>query len=92
MSPAGSATEPAAANDFRLRRIVRFPFTVEDLASTRFAVSPSWELVSSLRLLRDPARGGLHLSWVAHASDAVRDLPLRLALALVPPGASSPTS
>ncbi|GAA3263977.1 hypothetical protein GCM10020216_107390 [Nonomuraea helvata] len=36
---------------------------VEDLADTRFAVSPLQETVLSLRVLRDPGLSALHLPW-----------------------------
>ncbi|MEV6929007.1 DUF5937 family protein [Dactylosporangium sp. NPDC051485] len=63
----------------------------DDVARIRFAYSPMWELVASLRTLGDPARQAIHRPWV----DAVRP---RLAgvggmeelLALVPPGGYMP--
>jgi DNA-binding transcriptional ArsR family regulator len=41
-----------------------YEFELEDLARLRFAVSPMWEVVASLRRLRDPAGAGVHLPWV----------------------------
>jgi DNA-binding transcriptional ArsR family regulator len=65
--------------------MVTFQFTLDDLARTRFAVSPMWELVSGLRILRDPATAALHLPWVSEALPAARELELDTALALTPP-------
>ncbi|MGI5240788.1 DUF5937 family protein [Dactylosporangium sp. CA-139066] len=36
----------------------------EDVARIRFAYSPIWELVASLRTLADPARQAIHRPWV----------------------------
>ncbi|MGW6704368.1 DUF5937 family protein [Streptomyces sp. NPDC054956] len=38
-------------------------FTATDLAQTRFAVSPMWEVVTSFRLLRDGTDPPLHRRW-----------------------------
>ncbi|MFD7439938.1 hypothetical protein [Streptomyces sp. NPDC059909] len=40
-------------------------FSTADLAQTRFAVSPMWEVVTSFRLLRDGAEPPLHRRWAA---------------------------
>jgi DNA-binding transcriptional ArsR family regulator len=69
---------------FPLKEMVIFDFTLEDLARTRFAISPMWELVSGLRALRDPARAAHHLPWVAEALPLARGLELETALALTP--------
>ena len=47
--------------------MVRFVFTVEDLARTRFAISPKRGLVHSLLALRDPSTAALHLPWESPA-------------------------
>ena len=65
--------------------MVRFHFSLDDLAQTRFAISPMWELITGLRALRDPARAALHLPWVAQALPIARELDLGGALALTPP-------
>lgn len=65
--------------------MISFGFSLEDLARTRFAISPMWELVTSLRVLRDPARAALHLPWVREALPIARGLGLEGALALTPP-------
>ncbi|GLX00026.1 ArsR family transcriptional regulator [Microtetraspora sp. NBRC 16547] len=43
--------------------MISFELGVEDLADTRFAVSPLNETVFSLRVLRDPGLSALHLPW-----------------------------
>jgi DNA-binding transcriptional ArsR family regulator len=43
--------------------MISFVLSVEDLADTRFAVSPLHETVLSLRVLRDPGLSALHLPW-----------------------------
>jgi hypothetical protein len=43
--------------------MISFELGVEDLADTRFAVSPLQETVLSLRVLRDPSLSALHLPW-----------------------------
>ncbi|QES49042.1 transcriptional regulator [Streptomyces venezuelae] len=46
-------------------------FSAADLAQTRFAVSPMWEVVTSYRLLRDPAASPLHHRWAAQVRPRV---------------------
>jgi DNA-binding transcriptional ArsR family regulator len=43
--------------------MIHFELGVEDLADTRFAISPLQETVFSLWALRDPGRYALHLPW-----------------------------
>ncbi|MDA0633045.1 hypothetical protein OUY22_06400 [Nonomuraea sp. MCN248] len=61
----------------------------EDVARIRFAFSPLWELVASLRTLQDPARQALHLPWLTCVRPRLAGLDLDELLALVPPTASS---
>ena len=65
--------------------MVVFHFGLEDLARTRFAISPMWELVISLRLLRDASRAGLHLAWIEAVRPELPGLDLASALSLLPP-------
>jgi DNA-binding transcriptional ArsR family regulator len=65
--------------------MVVFEFTIADLARTRFAISPMWELVTSLRILRNPEPAALHLPWVRDAMPVAAGLDLALAFALAPP-------
>jgi DNA-binding transcriptional ArsR family regulator len=59
-------------------------FGVADLAKTRFAISPLYELVESLRLLRAPERAAAHIPWMRQALPVARTLPLATAFALTP--------
>ncbi|MFE5894932.1 ArsR family transcriptional regulator [Streptomyces sp. NPDC056468] len=63
-----------------------FDFTSADLARLRFAFSPVFEAVASLRTLQDPARHALHLPWVRAVRPRLAGLDLRLLFALVPLG------
>jgi DNA-binding transcriptional ArsR family regulator len=70
--------------------VVRFVFSVEDLALTRFAISPMWELERSLVALRDPSHAALHLPWLRSLSGRLDGLALERAVALTPPRGFSP--
>ena len=63
--------------------MVRFVFSVEDLAHTRFAISPIWELVHSLVALRDPSHAALHVPWLRTLSGRLDGLPVTRAVALI---------
>jgi DNA-binding transcriptional ArsR family regulator len=63
--------------------MVRYEFGLTDLARLRFAISPMWELVISLRGLRDPARAPMHLPWVREVRERVRGLDLLPLMGLV---------
>jgi Helix-turn-helix domain/Family of unknown function (DUF5937) len=65
--------------------VVRFVFSVEDLARTRFAISPIWELVHSLVALRDPSHAALHLPWLRTLSGRLDGLAITRAVALTHP-------
>jgi len=65
--------------------MVRFVFGAEDVARVRFAFSPNWELVSSLRALRRPSAHALHLPWVQEARRALRGFDVSLLIALATP-------
>ena len=45
-------------------------------------MSPSWELLASLMVLRNPDRGALHMPWMQRVVPRLRGLPLKLPLAL----------
>ncbi len=70
--------------------MVRFVFSVEDLARTRFAISPMLELVHSLVALRDPAHAALHVPWLRSLSGRLDGLPLERAVVLLPARGFSP--
>jgi DNA-binding transcriptional ArsR family regulator len=58
----------------------------EDLAETRFAFSPIWELGMSLfKPMRDPSKHALHLPWVQEARAAIEGHDLALLFAVFPP-------
>lgn len=67
--------------------MISFQMSVADLALTRFAISPMWELVASLRLLQQPDRAALHLPWVNEVRPRVREieLPLERVFPVLPP-------
>jgi DNA-binding transcriptional ArsR family regulator len=59
--------------------VLELEFTPDDVARTRFAFSPLWETVMSVRVLHAPAFHSLHLPWVRQARE-------RLAAAGAVPG------
>ncbi|WP_310737900.1 ArsR/SmtB family transcription factor [Microbispora sp. H10949] len=63
---------------------VEWRFTPDDVARLRFAFSPMWELVASLRVLRAPARHSPHLPWLRAVQPRLRGLDLTDLFALVP--------
>ncbi|GAA0935247.1 DUF5937 family protein [Kribbella koreensis] len=46
-------------------------FTVEDLARTRLAVSPLWEVVASIRLLKTPRSQTFHRRWAEATTERI---------------------
>src|SRR3954470_9521025 len=64
--------------------MVRFVFSVEDLARTRFAISPMFELERSLLALRDPSTAALHVPWLRSLSGRLAGIELEPAVALTP--------
>jgi DNA-binding transcriptional ArsR family regulator len=64
--------------------VVRFVFSVEDLARTRFAISPMSELVLSLVAWRDPSYAALHVPWLRSLSGRLDGLELERAVILTP--------
>ena len=62
---------------------VRFVFGVEDLARTRFAISPMYELVRSLLALRDPSTAAVHVPWLRSLSGRFEGIALEPAVALI---------
>src|SRR5215212_1720447 len=66
--------------------MVRFVFGPEDVARVRFAFSPNWELVASVRVLARPSAHALHLPWLKEARQGLRDFDgMPMLLALIPP-------
>ena len=64
--------------------MIEYTFGPEDLARTRFAISPMWETAAAIRALRDPSVASLHLPWVKKIRPHLKDLDLSLPLALLP--------
>jgi DNA-binding transcriptional ArsR family regulator len=55
--------------------MLRMSLSLADLAGARFAISPAWEAVASLRVLRDPGAHAVHLPWVTRHRQAVLAAP-----------------
>ncbi|SEL17562.1 ArsR/SmtB family transcription factor [Nonomuraea pusilla] len=64
---------------------VTWRLNAEDVARIRFAFSPMWELVASLRTLQDPSRQSIHLPWIKRVRPRLAALDLDELFALVPP-------
>lgn len=63
--------------------MISFELDVEDLADTRFAISPLGETVCSLWVLHEPGRYALHLPWLRFVHRNLDGLDTRLLLSLV---------
>ncbi|MFV2171745.1 DUF5937 family protein [Actinomadura sp. LOL_016] len=64
--------------------MVELVFAPDDVARVRFAFSPLWEMVRSLRVLADPSGHALHLPWVHAVGPRLRGLDLEPLRCLVP--------
>ena len=65
--------------------MVRFELGVEDLAWTRFGISPLAEATRSLLAVSDPSFHTLHLPWLRSIRAALGDVDVDLLLSLVGP-------
>ncbi|MFD5385101.1 ArsR/SmtB family transcription factor [Streptomyces sp. NPDC127074] len=63
--------------------MISFVLDVEDLADTRFAVSPLNETVFSLRVLHDPGLSAVHLPWRRSVLGGLGGLDTELLMSLV---------
>lgn len=63
--------------------MITFELGVEDLADTRFALSPLHETVLSLRVLREPGLSVLHLPWRRSVLGGLKALDTELLMSLV---------
>ncbi|GGN98879.1 transcriptional regulator [Actinoplanes lobatus] len=65
---------------------IELSFTADDLAHVHFAISPLWEVVASVRVLKAPTDHPLHSGWAAEARDrlATGGLDWSLLDALIP--------
>lgn len=64
--------------------MLELTFTARDLAYTRFSVSPLWEVVASVQVLKSPGRHPVHHRWVEQVRPRLADLDWRLLSDLVP--------
>ncbi len=60
-----------------------FSFSDTDLSKIRFAFSPLWECISSLRVLRNPSMGAMHLPWIKETKKNTKHLNLEPLFTLV---------
>lgn len=70
--------------------MISFVLDVEDLADTRFAISPIHETVLSLRVLREPGLYALHLPWRRSILGRLDALDADLLMSLVGPDRALP--
>lgn len=70
--------------------MIAYTLGVEDLADTRFAVSPLTEAVLSLRALREPGLFPLHRPWRRRALLEIRERNIEQLVALVGPRLTLP--
>jgi DNA-binding transcriptional ArsR family regulator len=70
--------------------MIRIELAVEDLANTRFGISPLTETVFSLWALSDPSRHTLHLPWLRTARRHLNGSDAALLLSLVGPSRIPP--
>ncbi|MFD0686809.1 ArsR/SmtB family transcription factor [Actinomadura fibrosa] len=64
--------------------MIEFLFAPDDVARVRFAFSPLWELMRSVRVLADPSGHALHLPWVHAVRPRLRGLDLEPLREIVP--------
>jgi DNA-binding transcriptional ArsR family regulator len=66
--------------------LLELVFSAADVANTRIAISPLWEIVASIRVLKNQSPVALHLPWVNDARARVSEAGLDLSLlaALIP--------
>ncbi|EME96725.1 winged helix-turn-helix transcriptional regulator [Streptomyces mobaraensis NBRC 13819 = DSM 40847] len=74
--------------------MIEFEFGTEDLAHTRFALSPLWEVMASVRVLKGVDEQGLHRPWVERVRPriAAADVDFSPLFDLVPVPTRSPWS
>src|ERR1700754_2353339 len=70
--------------------MITYRLGVEDLAETRFGISPLTETVFSLWAIKDPGRAALHLPWLRATRAAFETLDTALLLAIVGPTRALP--
>lgn len=60
--------------------MLELALTADDLAFVRFAYSPLWEVVASVRVLKSPPAGSRHRSWIEAVGPRLRSARLDLTL------------
>lgn len=70
--------------------MIELVFAPDDVARVRFAFSPLWEMVRSLRVLADPSGHALHLPWVHAVRPRLRGLGIGPLHEAVPPAGYIP--
>jgi DNA-binding transcriptional ArsR family regulator len=65
--------------------VIRLHLTATDFGRLRFAVSPVWEAVTSLRLLMRGGRQGVHGRWAHDVAGSLGELDLALLSAVIRP-------
>jgi DNA-binding transcriptional ArsR family regulator len=70
--------------------MIRIELGVDDLANTRFGISPLAEAVRSLRVLLDPAQHTMHLPWLRSVRGRLDPADVRLLVSLVGPSRTAP--
>ncbi|WP_199564891.1 ArsR/SmtB family transcription factor [Spongiactinospora rosea] len=63
---------------------VELAFGVADVANTRFAISPLWEVVASVRVVKNPAAHAVHRPWVERVRPRLARVRWPMLHALVP--------
>jgi DNA-binding transcriptional ArsR family regulator len=53
--------------------VLKLAFTTQDLTHIRFAFSPLWEVVASVRVLKTPSDHPLHLPWVTRSRERLAE-------------------
>lgn len=61
---------------------LQLTFTAQDVANTRFAISPLWEVIASVRVLKEPT--GVNRPWAEQVRRRLADVDWRLLSDLVP--------
>jgi DNA-binding transcriptional ArsR family regulator len=67
--------------------MLELSFTAADVAYTRFAFSPLWEVVASVLVLKGDLGQGLHTRWVEQAAERLKGFDWHLLSDVVVPGA-----
>lgn len=70
--------------------MIRLRFGMADLSRIRFAFSPAWEAVTSLRALTGASPAGLHAPWLARVAPRLAGVDLELLTTVVRPAGYLP--